>query len=153
MPLLFFPFVLASLSDALVAIRRIGTFLLAEDLPKPYEISNTNELAVNADGDFAWETVGAPDHGSGAKKGSSKEKKAAKKAAAAAKKKASKEELPTHADEKTAESDASSEKTDEEKPFELKNINLRVAKGSFVGIVGRVGSGKVCASHRIFLKR
>ncbi|KAH6909905.1 ATP-dependent bile acid permease [Coprinopsis sp. MPI-PUGE-AT-0042] len=140
MPLLFFPFVLASLSDALVAIRRIGTFLLAEDLPKPYEISNANELAVNADGDFAWETVGAPDHGSGAKKGS-KEKKAAKKAAAA-KKKASKEELPTHMDEKAAGNDASSEKTEEEKPFELKNVNLRVARGSFVGIVGRVGSGK-----------
>ena len=30
-----------------------------------------------------------------------------------------------------------------EKPFELTDIALRVPKGSFVAIVGRVGSGKV----------
>ncbi|KAH6893803.1 hypothetical protein BKA70DRAFT_1534526 [Coprinopsis sp. MPI-PUGE-AT-0042] len=112
------PFVLASLSDALDAICRI------EDLPKPYEVFNANELAANADGDFAWETVGVPDHGSGAKKGS--KEKAAKKAAAA-EKKASKEELPMHMDEKAAGNDASSE---------------NVAGGSFMGIVGRVGSSK-----------
>jgi ATP-binding cassette subfamily C (CFTR/MRP) protein 1 len=37
---------------------------------------------------------------------------------------------------------------EEEKPFELKNLNLKVAKGSFIGIVGRVGSGKVGARWR-----
>ena len=52
------------------------------------------------------------------------EKKAAKKAA----KKKSKEELPTHIDEKAVAvtGDANSEKTEEEKPFELKNLNLKV---------------------------
>ena len=33
----------------------------------------------------------------------------------------------------------------EDKPFELKNLELKIPKGAFVAIVGRVGSGKVCA--------
>ena len=46
--------------------------------------------------------------------------------------------LPTTA---TAESE---KKVDTpEKPFELKGLNLKIPKGSFVAIVGRVGSGKV----------
>ena len=37
------------------------------------------------------------------------------------------------------------EKGDEEdKPFELRDLKFSVPKGSFVAIVGRVGSGKVC---------
>jgi ATP-binding cassette, subfamily C (CFTR/MRP), member 1 len=32
-----------------------------------------------------------------------------------------------------------------EKPFELKNLNLKVPKGSFIAIVGRIGCGKVWA--------
>ena len=35
------------------------------------------------------------------------------------------------------------EKKDEDKPFELADLKLRIHKGSFVAIVGRVGSGKV----------
>ena len=31
----------------------------------------------------------------------------------------------------------------DEKPFELNNLKLKVPKGAFVAIVGRVGSGKV----------
>ena len=34
-------------------------------------------------------------------------------------------------------------KNDQETPFELKNLKMSVPKGAFVGIVGRVGSGKV----------
>ena len=34
--------------------------------------------------------------------------------------------------------------SESEKPFELTDITFRVPKGSFVAIVGRVGSGKVC---------
>ena len=33
---------------------------------------------------------------------------------------------------------------EEEKPFALNGIKLTIPKGSFVAIVGRVGSGKVC---------
>jgi ATP-binding cassette, subfamily C (CFTR/MRP), member 1 len=46
----------------------------------------------------------------------------------------------TKSDDPTAREE---EKTAEEKPFELKNFKFKVTKGSFVAIVGRVGSGKV----------
>ena len=35
------------------------------------------------------------------------------------------------------------EKEKEEKPFELVDVKLKIPRGSFVAIVGRVGSGKV----------
>ena len=38
------------------------------------------------------------------------------------------------------------DKEDEkERPFELKNLNFVIPKGAFIGIIGKVGSGKVCA--------
>jgi ABC-type bacteriocin/lantibiotic exporter with double-glycine peptidase domain len=56
------------------------------------------------------------------------------------------EELPLlpvrTAEEKEAEECESNPES--EKPFELTDIALRIPKGSFVAIVGRVGSGKVC---------
>ncbi|KAJ3518977.1 hypothetical protein NMY22_g13415 [Coprinellus aureogranulatus] len=78
MPLVLFPFVLTGLSDALVALGRMKAFLTAEDLPKPYDIKdNLNGVAVSANGDFTWETVGKPgDDGKklkGAKKGAGKQ--------------------------------------------------------------------------------
>ena len=43
------------------------------------------------------------------------------------------------------------EKKDEDQPFELVDLKLKIPRGSFVAIVGRVGSGKVrlvcTASH------
>ncbi|RXW15854.1 hypothetical protein EST38_g10001 [Candolleomyces aberdarensis] len=147
MPLVFFPFVLSALSDAIVALRRIGSFLTAEDLPKPYDIKDELKgVAVDAEGDFVWETVGDPNasdekgkfgHGGAAKKGS---KKGGKK---------EKDVLPRHnsgSQEKVPEQDekAGTEETSsqEEKPFELKNMKMTIPKGAFIGIVGRVGSGK-----------
>ena len=51
--------------------------------------------------------------------------------------------LPTTAptaDEKEKEKEKEKE---DEKPFALKDLQLKVPKGAFVAIVGRVGSGKV----------
>ncbi|KAH9476201.1 ABC-type transporter cicA [Psilocybe cubensis] len=59
-PLIFFPFVFSALSDALVALGRIGTFLTSEDLPEPYPIDSDAKAAIEVDGDFAWETVFNP---------------------------------------------------------------------------------------------
>ena len=53
------------------------------------------------------------------------------------KKKQKKGVLPTTTDGKPED-----EKKAEDKPFVLKDLNLKIPKGSFVGIVGRVGSGK-----------
>ncbi len=50
------------------------------------------------------------------------------------------------------EHDASAEKAkeekDSEKPFELKDLKFDIPKGAFIGIVGRVGCGKVSALRR-----
>ncbi|PPQ81812.1 hypothetical protein CVT25_013648 [Psilocybe cyanescens] len=68
-PLIFFPFVFSALSDALVALGRIGTFLTSEDLPEPYPIDADSKAAVEVDGDFAWETVFNPSKGTEGKFG------------------------------------------------------------------------------------
>jgi len=40
--------------------------------------------------------------------------------------------------------DGETEREDEtEKPFELNNLNFVVPRGAFIGVVGRIGSGKV----------
>jgi len=56
------------------------------------------------------------------------------------------EELPLlpvrTAEDKEADEERESN-PESEKPFELTDIALRIPKGSFVAIVGRVGSGKV----------
>ena len=132
-PLTFLPIVLSTLSDALVSLGRISQFLTSEDLPEPYLIDKNLHVAVQVDGDFVWETVLATGDGEKGKflhgdKG----------------KKLLKGETPlpvTTADlEKEILKDI---KNDQETPFELKNLKMSVPKGAFVGIVGRVGSGKV----------
>jgi hypothetical protein len=159
MPLVFIPFVLSALSDAIVAFGRIGAFLTAEELPDPYAIDFERKNAVDVDASFAWETageIGEPKFAAGAGGGGGrggkgggrggkggggrggapkKEKKKEK-----PKKGAKGEELPT-TNEKTAS--GATTPREEEKPFELRNLKFSVPKGAFVAIVGKVGSGKV----------
>ena len=158
MPLILFPLVLASLSDAAVAISRIGKFLTAEELAEPYAIDYERKFAVDADGDFTWETAGKPvDSGhksmkGGHGKGTSTMKKSEPLQESKSKKrnlfrnkiKQQKSALPTTASKTPSDGavEGETEKADE-KPFELKNLKFKVIKGSFVAIVGRVGSGKV----------
>ncbi|KAF9472565.1 multidrug resistance-associated ABC transporter [Pholiota conissans] len=174
-PLTLFPVVLSALSDALVALVRIGSFLTSEDLPEAYPIDHKSPFAVQVDGDFVWETVGKPSKEEGGKfgnggpgggpgrggpgkqggkdkKASSKgtEEKGAKKWWNRGEKKGEKGGvLPsTAADIERDENEKGSDdggygKGDEtEKPFELKNLKFTVPQGAFIGIVGRVGSGK-----------
>ena len=137
MPLTFLPLVLSSLSDALVALGRISQFLISEDLPEPYLIDKDLHVAVQVDGDFVWETVLATTGDVGGEKGKFLHGDKGKKPL-----KGETTPLPvTTADlEKENLKDV---KNDQETPFELKNLKMSVPKGSFVGIVGRVGSGKV----------
>ncbi|KAF7297335.1 Multidrug resistance-associated ABC transporter protein [Mycena indigotica] len=138
MPLAFIPFVLSALSDALVAFRRIGAFLTAEELPEPYLIADTQTNAVDVDASFTWETVEKLDGSKfGAKKGKGPGGGKGKKSGKDIKK--SRSVLPT-----TSSDPASGAVTpaEEEKPFELKNLKMTVPRGAFIAIVGRVGSGK-----------
>jgi ATP-binding cassette subfamily C (CFTR/MRP) protein 1 len=146
MPLIFFPFVVSSLTDALVALGRISKFLTAEELAEPYAIEYEQKNAVSVDGDFTWETAGKLE---GPKfSGLGKDGKAAKRRSKMGKKGTESPVLPTTTNdvgddaEKEKEKEKESEK-EEEKPFELNNLKLNIVRGSFVAIVGRVGSGKV----------
>jgi ATP-binding cassette, subfamily C (CFTR/MRP), member 1 len=131
MPLTLFPGVLSILSDVLVALGRISQFLTAEDLPEPYLIDKNLHVAVQVDGDFVWETVLATKDG---KKGKGdKSKKQLK----------GKTSLPVTTADLEKENLKDVGTNGQETPFELKNLNMSVPEGAFVGIVGRVGSGKV----------
>ena len=160
MPLILLPIVIASATDALVALRRIGAFMRAEELSVPYEIDANAESAIDVDGDFTWETVrkdasntvslGAniDKGGKGRTRDRGKGKKEKKKGG---KKKGDESLLSTAATTPagastpvgSAENGERKEKEKEEKPFELVDVKLKIPRGSFVAIVGRVGSGKV----------
>src|SRR5215471_18264014 len=49
----------------------------------------------------------------------------------------------SHPGEKATDGEDDTSSLDEEVPFELIDISLRIPKGSFVAIVGHIGSGKV----------
>ncbi|KAF8915697.1 multidrug resistance-associated ABC transporter [Mucidula mucida] len=134
-PLIYFPFVLAFMSDAMVALGRISTFLTAEELANAYSIEEESKHAVRVDGNFTWESA-RPSQGPKFEGLMTKKQKALK---------AKKDEvLPTTIDTLTdSEGKLKGDETPvEEKPFELRDLHLAVPKGSFVAIVGRVGSGK-----------
>lgn len=120
---------------------RIGKFLTAEELAESYTIDVERKNAVEVNGDFAWEIAGKITESKFAKggKGSGKDKKAGKKAKKTASKgkESQKQGLPL-----TVQDVSKADAKEEEKPFELKHLKLSVPRGSFVAIVGTVGSGK-----------
>ena len=161
MPLILLPIVIASATDALVALRRIGAFMRAEELSVPYEIDANAESAIDVEGDFTWETVRkdanainlAAKFGKGKKGGKGTGKKSGKKGNDSLLPTAVNTPAgtsPARSTENVVEAGVSGEVKDtekeKEKPFELKGIELKIPKGSFVAIVGRVGSGKVRSS-------
>ena len=144
-PLLMLPLVLSSLSNALVAINRISKFLIAEELADPYLIDESLEAAVIVDGDFTWEkTDSRVDQGAEQGKGavSDIDKGNKKRAKQEEVNKKDKTILPTTAAE-VLESPPGEGDNHDSTPFELKNLKITIPKGSFVAVVGQVGSGKV----------
>ncbi|KAK7454037.1 hypothetical protein VKT23_011548 [Stygiomarasmius scandens] len=138
-PMILLPIVLNSMSDALVALGRIQSFLAAEELAEPYKVDYELKHAVEVDGDFTWETAGKIEEskfsrgsGAGAGRGGrsgrgGSSNRGRNKGGV----------LPVN-----ATITAQSQPKAEEKPFELKDLKFTIPKGSFVAIVGRVGSGK-----------
>ena len=55
---------LTAVSDAAVAIGRIGDLLRAEELPHDIVINPSAKLAISVDGDFQFDSVNPPDSGS-----------------------------------------------------------------------------------------
>lgn len=146
MPLLFLPLAFSALSSAMIALKRMSKFLAAEELADPYLLSPHAEAAVSIDGDFSWEAVRKPLSEADKKKEEEKknleekEKKDKNKTKKVEKKDKDAKKPPT-----TADASGKDKITPdvEETPFELNNLQFSVPRGSFVAIVGRIGSGKV----------
>ncbi|KAJ8082655.1 hypothetical protein PM082_008511 [Marasmius tenuissimus] len=130
MPLVYIPLLMSALSDALVALRRIRVFLTAEELDEAYEMDHQQDYAIDADGDFTWETVTKLEEVKNPKNAKGKATPAA----------AKKHQDPTPA--ATEKPTTTEEKSQGDGPFALKNLRFSIERGSFVAIVGRIGSGK-----------
>ncbi|OKL64198.1 hypothetical protein UA08_00273 [Talaromyces atroroseus] len=156
LPVMLLPMVLALVSDASSAIDRIEEFLLAEDAQPDMQptvaFNETNALSL-VDAEFIWEsaveantdTPGAAKNTKETKKKGMNEKKEAKKDK---KKEKEKEKTDTKALE-TSENSSEVTSTDDPKqqsnegtPFKIRDLNIQVAHGEFLGVVGGVGSGK-----------
>lgn len=150
---MLFPAVIAASADGVVALGRIGKFLTAEELTEAYTVNEESKYAVDVDGDFKWETAfkpssqdPKPDHEK-AKDGLAKEKAApkgrARKSLGLFRKKEKGPILSLTTEDVPKEGSKGNEDQNEEPPFELTDLKLQIMKGSFVAIVGRIGTGKV----------
>lgn len=148
MPLAFFPLVIANTADAAVAIGRIGSFLTAEELPDPFEIDPKREDAIAVDGDFQWEAANPAASAGKFQTGKSsggpghKKDEKPKKDASTSRKRRSLFGKKTDSVLPVTATAVDAEEKKVEEPFGLKNLELKIKKGSFVAIVGTVGSGK-----------
>ncbi|KAG9082719.1 hypothetical protein FRC07_014126, partial [Ceratobasidium sp. 392] len=161
MPLVFVPLIASSCGDAYVALNRISKFLTSEELEDEFEVQPEGKFAVDIRGTFTWERGGAP--------ADAKSKPKGKKAAAAAKAEAPKPDKEALAKKKVEDkekkvkekakkkrekqrlaqkkkgidpNDSSDEEPVGPEPFKLVDVSLQIPKGSFVGIAGKIGSGK-----------
>ncbi|KAL4261872.1 ATP-binding cassette transporter C [Pleurotus pulmonarius] len=132
-PLETFSIALGSLSGAIVSFKRISTFLVAEELAEPYPMNADSKYAVDVDGDFTWEIA------EGIEEKTTKESAQIKEDTAFDEVKDD-QVLPVFA---TSEKGEELEEVEEDKmPYSLKGLKMRIQRGQFIAIVGRVGSGK-----------
>jgi ATP-binding cassette subfamily C (CFTR/MRP) protein 1 len=129
-PMQVLPTVFSFLSDGHVAIVRISRILKAEELPHEVIVRTEQENAIDASGDFAFETIEAPDHSdkqvlSGDLNREEDEEHSG----------------PEHSSAATLLRDAvaNGKQTGH---FTLNDIDLHIPRGSFVCIFGQIGSGK-----------
>jgi len=141
-----------------VALARISKFLSAEELDDYYAVDESLPDAVSVDGYFTWETAGKlPDDTKPSTTDQKREvevkkreKKDKKDKSKKGKKATDQGVLPTTTEKTPSPADEmNKEGVKDEEKFELKNLKLRIPKGSFVAIIGRVGSGKVLLQPRL----
>lgn len=122
MPLNMLPMVIGMSIDAWVSLGRVEEYLLAEEEQAKVEVEpSLKEAIILRDASFSWETTKKPDEDAKSKPGekpSEKEKKA----------------------QAILDAEKSSEQSDA--PFELKGLNLSIARDELIAIVGPVGCGK-----------
>jgi hypothetical protein len=130
------PLAFTAVSDAHVAVTRIGKLLLSDELPQDLKVDPAAKYAIRAEGDFTFETSKPPDVKGGERSfGKDRHALAAKKKAKKENKIRAKKGLPPLEDE-------NKKKEDDGVPFQLRNIDVKIPRGSLVCVVGRIGSGK-----------
>jgi ATP-binding cassette subfamily C (CFTR/MRP) protein 1 len=136
-PLNFLPLVIGQVIDANASVKRIQEFLLAEEAEETATWDyNAKDAVVIKNADFTWERhptqdkEDAPVKMDGPAKNAVKEKKD-KRASVQSKENGSGTATP---------SDITV--VEEEKPFEIKDIDLTFGRNELVAIIGSVGSGK-----------
>ena len=125
-------------------MNRMSKFLSSEDLEEPYLLDPASEHAMDVDADFTWEAVKkhkAEDEKTSEKKSPTEPERKSKKKGNSAKG-PDDATLPSNTDDLKEKQEKEPEEP-EEPPYELKDVKFSVPKGAFVGIVGRIGSGKV----------
>ena len=155
MPLNLLPMVIGQVVDASASLRRIQEFLLAEEAEDPAVWDPENKSAIVVDNaSFAWERSPThdPDKTPGKDPRTAKQMKEEKKADKKAQKEKKKEEhrLSKLTEQDLAEKDtagassSSDTLTDggEERPFEIKDMDLSFGRNELVAVIGTVGSGK-----------
>ncbi|RYN40607.1 Oligomycin resistance ATP-dependent permease [Alternaria arborescens] len=134
-PLNFLPLVIGQVIDANASVKRIQEFLLAEEAEESGKWDYDAKDAVTLKGaNFTWERHPTQDaeEGAGGPPGKKPTKQEKKETKANAK-------LAQNSGE-TTPSDAIA--VEEEKPFEIKGLNLNIGRNELVAIIGGVGSGK-----------
>ncbi|KAJ5153186.1 abc multidrug transporter protein [Penicillium canariense] len=152
MPLMFVPFILAMIADALQSIDRIEEFLEAEDGPVGKASPKSTHISITMkDAAFTWEQSTPPDpnerlrtteltedemrdmklDNKDGKKGAKKTKKGVKDSQKKEKAHSTPSEI---TEEETTPPDTP--------PFSMHGINLHIEGPELIGIIGTVGSGK-----------
>ncbi|KAL6706879.1 ATP-binding cassette transporter yor1 [Coniothyrium glycines] len=145
-PLNFLPLVIGQVIDANASIRRIQEFLLAEEAEESgkWDYDAKDALTLR-EADFTWErhpTTNAEDSPANAgKKPETKQEKKDRKAEVKQEKKDKRaSDLAAKAAGITTPSDTTI--VPEEKPFEIKGLNLTFGRNELTAVIGSVGSGK-----------
>ncbi|KAL4788896.1 P-loop containing nucleoside triphosphate hydrolase protein [Aspergillus venezuelensis] len=153
MPLMFVPFTLAMIADALQSIDRIEEFLEAEDCSMEEASPKSTHISIHIkDASFTWEQSTPPEPNEPLRSTELTEeemrdikldnedekktkKKEGKKKMPRGEAKASAKKGPTYSEEE--------EKTPADTPpFSMHGINLHIEGAELIGIIGTVGSGK-----------
>ena len=151
MPLNLLPMVIGQVTDAWAAMGRIQEFLLSEDQQDQITWDMENEKAVViSQADFTWEqnTVSTIEPGKSSKaqnvkeqqKGDRTSKRWSQRLSRLGKKSSDETMVPESAANTTA--GGAAEKPQQREPFQLKGIDLSVARDELIAVIGTVGSGK-----------